>query len=72
MNQKYILKMEEQDKIVSHITRVNSISQSSKIIFPKRIIKELGLKWNNDYIEWKVVVRGGQKMAIVQKHKVSH
>lgn len=60
-------KEKEKERIMSHITRVNSVSASSKIIFPKRIIKELGLNWKDDYIEWRVEYRGGHKVVTVRK-----
>lgn len=57
-------------KTISHITRVNSIGKSSKIIFPKNIISSLDLDWEDDYIEWKIESRNGVKRAIIQKFDV--
>lgn len=57
-------------KVVSHITRVNSIGNSSKIIFPKEIISTLDLDWEDDYIEWRIESRNGVKRAIIQKFDV--
>jgi len=54
-------------KTISHLTRVNSENKSSKIVFPKTIIKALDLKWYNDYVEWTVEMRGGRKVAVVKK-----
>lgn len=57
-------------KTISHITRVNSIGRSSKIIFPRNIISSLDLDWEDDYIEWKIESRNGQKIAIIKKFDV--
>lgn len=56
-------------KVISHITRVNSVSSSSKMIVPKRVIEALSLDWKNDYIEWTIEMRGGKKVAAVRKFR---
>lgn len=57
-------------RTISHITRVNSIGKSSKIIFPKSVISSLDLDWEDDYVEWKIETRNGEKLAIIRKFHV--
>jgi len=57
----------ESGKNTSHLKRVNSSSNSSKTIVPRKIIEWLNLQYDDDYLEWKVEMKGGRKVAIVRK-----
>jgi hypothetical protein len=48
-------------KNISHLTRVNSSSNSSKTIVPRKIIEGLNLRFDDDYQEWRMEMRGGLK-----------
>jgi len=52
--------------ITSHLSRVNSYSQSVKTTIPHHIIKELRLKFK-DVVEWQVQVNKGKKYACIRK-----
>jgi hypothetical protein len=58
----------EPGKNISHLTRVNS-SSNSKTIVPRKIIEGLNLRYDDDYLEWRVGMRGGRKVAIVRKFR---
>ena len=62
-------KQVEPGKNVSHLTRVNSTSKSSKTIVPRKIIEGLNLRYDDDYLEWRIEMRGGRKVATVRKFK---
>jgi hypothetical protein len=59
----------ELGKNISHLTRVNSSSNSSKTIVPRRIIERLNLRYDDDYVEWRMEIRGGRKLATVRKFR---
>ncbi|MGC2574096.1 MAG: hypothetical protein WA364_21490 [Candidatus Nitrosopolaris sp.] len=59
----------ESEKSISHLTRVNSSSNSSKTIVPKKIIEGLNLRYDDDYLEWRMEMRGGRKVATVRKFR---
>ena len=59
----------EPGKNISHLTRVNSSSNSSKTIVPKKIIEGLNLRYDDDYLEWRIEARGGRKVATVRKFR---
>jgi hypothetical protein len=59
----------EPGRNISRLTRVNSSSNSSKTIVPRKIIKGLNLRYDDDYLEWKMEMRGGRKVAIVRKFR---
>jgi hypothetical protein len=59
----------EPGKNISHLTRVNSWSYTSKTIVPRTIIGGLNLRYDDDYLEWRMEMRGGSKVAIVRKFR---
>jgi hypothetical protein len=59
----------EPSKNISHLTRVNSSSNSSKTIVPRKIIEALNLRYDDDYLEWRIEMRGGRKVATVRKFR---
>jgi hypothetical protein len=54
---------------LNRILRVNSSSNSSKTIVPRKIIEGLNLRYDDDYLEWRMEMRGGRKVATVRKFK---
>jgi hypothetical protein len=60
----------EPGKNISHLTRVNSSSNSSKTIAPRKIIEGLDLRYDDDYLEWRMEMRGGRKVATVRPPSV--
>jgi hypothetical protein len=58
----------EAGKNISHLTRVNS-SSNSKTIVPRKIIEGLNLRYDDDYLEWRMEMRGGRKVATVRKFR---
>ena len=57
----------ESGKNISHLTRVNSFSNSSKTIVPRKIIEGVELRYDDDYLEWRIEMSGSRKVAIVRK-----
>jgi hypothetical protein len=57
----------EDEKVISHITRVNYVGTGSKMIVPKEVIKELGLKWDGDYVEFFKTTIRGRKVVMMAK-----
>lgn len=59
----------EPGKIISHLTRVNSSSNSSKTIVPRKIIEGLNLQYDDDYLEWRMEMKGGRKVVTIRKYR---
>ena len=59
----------EPGKNISHLTKVNSSSNSSKTIVPRKIIEGLNLRYDDDYLEWRIEMRGGRKVATIRKFR---
>jgi len=47
---------------ISYVTRVNSSSNSSDHR-PRKIIEGRNLRYDDDYLEWRIEMRGGRKVA---------
>ena len=47
----------EPGKYISHLTN------SSKTIIRRKIIEGLNLQYDDDYLEWRIEMRGGRKVA---------
>jgi len=69
MNPMIVKQIRDEDRIISHITRVNYVNGSSKMIVPAAVIDELGLRWDDDYLEWKFAIKDGRKIAYVQRFR---
>ncbi|MGB6527928.1 MAG: hypothetical protein WBF33_07450 [Candidatus Nitrosopolaris sp.] len=48
---------------------MNSSSNSSKTIVPRKIIEGLNLRFDDDYLEWRMEMRGSRKVATVRKFR---
>jgi hypothetical protein len=60
---------EVEGKNITHLTRVNRSSNSSKTIVPRTIIEALNLRYDDDYLEWRMEMRGRRKVATVRKFR---
>ena len=56
-------KQVEPGKNVSHLTRVNSTSNSSKTIVPRKIIEGLNLRYDDGYLEWRMEMADRQNLG---------